>query len=380
MIKSTTQRFLSQLEMMPTLRAITEMAKRETEADVVVLYERDPESEQIIGPIVAGKLVHEESLKGSPEALGNTIHAILKDDQRMYFHSNLDKNHTILEELKSEIDPNRKPETWFINREKIRSRVIWTLKHEGEIVGIIFFNFRNNVEFDDREKLHFYSFTDLASLAISEAQYHERRVQQQHQLLASTLHDQLKNSSEGALKLIDNAIIRQQRDILRVEDLNIVHDAVEDLSRDLWFLEATFRDNLLPESELYTEIRKLCERAESAYKVDINLKWSGDKSIPHNMNHNLKMLATEGVYNALMHSKASMIEVNIKHLERELIMTIEDNGKGFDPELVNPNGLRNMKRRAEEQLNGVYQVKTEIGKGTQVKARVPLLSGEVSVV
>ena len=122
------------------------------------------------------------------------------------------------------------------------------------------------------------------------------------------------------------------------------------------------------------------ERAESAYKVDVNLKWSGDKSIPHNMNHNLKMLATEGVYNALMHSKASMIEVNIKHLERELIMTIEDNGKGFDPELVNPNGLRNMKRRAEEQLNGVYQVKTEIGKGTQVKARVPLLSGEVSVV
>ena len=94
-------------------------------------------------------------------------------------------------------------------------------------------------------------------MAISEAQYHERRVQQQHQLLASTLHDQLKNSSEGALKLIDNAIIRQQRDVLRVEDLNIVHDAVEDLSRDLWFLEATFRDNLLPESELFTEIRKL---------------------------------------------------------------------------------------------------------------------------
>jgi signal transduction histidine kinase len=54
-----------------------------------------------------------------------------------------------------------------------------------------------------------------------------------------------------------------------------------------------------------------------------------------------------------------------------LILTISDNGKGFDPNAIryNGNGLKNMQTRAKK-IGAVYHLQTETDKGTTVTLQV----------
>jgi signal transduction histidine kinase len=52
--------------------------------------------------------------------------------------------------------------------------------------------------------------------------------------------------------------------------------------------------------------------------------------------------------NILKHSKASLVDLQFFGYEDELVITIEDNGVGFDPEVVKKGiGLFNIQSRVE---------------------------------
>lgn len=375
MMRSSTKRFLASLEMFPKLRAVAETAQKELDADVVVLYERDPDTKQITGPVVAGELLQQERLRGSPEARNNIIHTIFAGEETVYFHSDIDMRTDPLEVAKSLNDPQRNLETRFVFREKIQSRAIWVLEQHGERIGLIFLNFREKRVFDSQEKQFFYSFMDLASLAISQAQVYEDRIRQHHELLTASLHDQLKNGAKGTGLMITNAIKDFRQGQLVHNDLLLIDEAINALLRDINFLEGTFKDTFVSEMDLCDEINRLAERATQTYGVVVRISWEGEKLIPPSMGYYLKMIITEGVYNALIHSKAQQIDVAVETDNRSICILIEDNGRGFDPELIRPGGIRNMRMRTEEQLGGYCQVDTEIGKGTKVFIMIPFKSG-----
>jgi len=65
--------------------------------------------------------------------------------------------------------------------------------------------------------------------------------------------------------------------------------------------------------------------------------------------------------------------VNIYSKNKELIITIKDNGVGFDPEQTNFGGfgLLGMKERLIP-LNGDIKIKSKIGIGTTVTVKAPM--------
>lgn len=87
----------------------------------------------------------------------------------------------------------------------------------------------------------------------------------------------------------------------------------------------------------------------------------------------------EAVNNARKHAQASQIQVQVVFGENELIVTVSDDGVGFDKEKVKKGwlnrqsfGLMSMRERVEL-LDGEFDVVTRVGKGTVVHARVPYL-------
>jgi two-component sensor histidine kinase len=86
--------------------------------------------------------------------------------------------------------------------------------------------------------------------------------------------------------------------------------------------------------------------------------------------HDFLVIYKEAVNNLAKYSAASQANINLEFHYPFLILTISDNGKGFDPQKIkNGNGLKNMQSRAKK-IGAVYHLITEIGKGTTITLQV----------
>jgi len=77
--------------------------------------------------------------------------------------------------------------------------------------------------------------------------------------------------------------------------------------------------------------------------------------------------------NAARHSQASVVKANIDMGESFVKVTVDDNGKGFNPEILNQGnslGL-NLIRDRVEMLGGTFEMDSTIGKGTRIIFAIP---------
>ncbi len=84
---------------------------------------------------------------------------------------------------------------------------------------------------------------------------------------------------------------------------------------------------------------------------------------------NLFLCLKEALNNAYKHSQSNQIKLSFIQKGKEFMMKISDNGIGINHEKSEGNGLRNMKRRMQEQ-NGHCEVTTE--NGTHLFFRIDL--------
>lgn len=75
---------------------------------------------------------------------------------------------------------------------------------------------------------------------------------------------------------------------------------------------------------------------------------------------NLFLCLKEALNNAYKHSESNQLKLSFIQKDKEFMMKISDNGIGINHEKPEGNGLRNMKRRMQEQ-NGHCEVTTENG-------------------
>jgi ligand-binding sensor domain-containing protein/signal transduction histidine kinase len=91
--------------------------------------------------------------------------------------------------------------------------------------------------------------------------------------------------------------------------------------------------------------------------------------------HNLFLVAKEAVNNVVKHAQAGSVRVQIKLELRQLVIEVEDDGRGPDGASTaakrGRNGLRNMSRRMED-VGGSFSISPALNKGTLVRLTAPL--------
>jgi signal transduction histidine kinase len=124
----------------------------------------------------------------------------------------------------------------------------------------------------------------------------------------------------------------------------------------------------------------VCKYAETFLQVTaIQCRFDLEEEIPDlhfdlGGRRNLFLAVKEAINNAVRHSGASEMVLRIHRQKNEIVVRIEDNGKGFDPELADQqgNGLINMRKRVGEG-GGVCSIASRPGGGCCVTLAVPLV-------
>lgn len=97
-------------------------------------------------------------------------------------------------------------------------------------------------------------------------------------------------------------------------------------------------------------------------------------SWPAEFRHQLLLIAQEGIANIARHARAQTAQIVIAQDDGRVLVTIADDGIGFDPNQMVHNtgfGLESMRRRVER-LGGVFCSETTPGQGVRLTMTIPL--------
>jgi signal transduction histidine kinase len=153
--------------------------------------------------------------------------------------------------------------------------------------------------------------------------------------------------------------------IALVQLVNEATKQVRCVTRNLDFAEwiADLRIGL---HKLATEVRQNCQ-------VAVTLNTNGT-SLPVRVSEQLYRIAQEAVHNAVEHGKARAIEIKLAHEHDQTVLTVRDDGVGFDEQKICTGmGLRIMRYRAHC-AGGSVNIHSQPGQ-TTVTCRVPQTAG-----
>ncbi|MEP7289242.1 MAG: sensor histidine kinase, partial [Chloroflexota bacterium] len=127
----------------------------------------------------------------------------------------------------------------------------------------------------------------------------------------------------------------------------------------------------LQENHLNEALERYTRQLGTVHHLQVVWSSSGTNCLSIAQEHVLFRAAQEAIANVIRHSGASSVKINLD-FGPETILTIADDGHGFDPEAVLPGstGLATMRNRLER-VDGAVWVYSQIGKGTQVEIRIP---------
>ncbi len=116
--------------------------------------------------------------------------------------------------------------------------------------------------------------------------------------------------------------------------------------------------------------------------IDIKLIYKTEGELyrlPQKIENNIFRIIQEAINNAIKYSEADVVEIFLRQTENDLTIVVKDEGKGFDPKIVEARsvniesgrGFFNMYERTEY-VNGKLEIVSDPGKGTTVTLSVPM--------
>jgi len=137
------------------------------------------------------------------------------------------------------------------------------------------------------------------------------------------------------------------------------------------------RPMMLDDLGLVPTIRRYADAFKEQAGLDINVTVTGnERRLEPYLEVMLFRAIQELLGNAARHSQATLVKVLLDLGEDRVRVSVDDNGKGFDPESVQQGtnlGLKLIRERAE-MLGGTFEIDSALGKGTRVSFAVPARS------
>ncbi|UCH60361.1 MAG: sensor histidine kinase, partial [Anaerolineales bacterium] len=107
-------------------------------------------------------------------------------------------------------------------------------------------------------------------------------------------------------------------------------------------------------------------------RIAAEVRLANERPLPIEIEQALFRIVQEGLANVARHSKAGNVEIDLRFNLDHLILTLSDDGQGFEPK-SSPTGfgLRSMNQRAES-LGGNFTIDAVPGRGTTLTCRIPI--------
>jgi signal transduction histidine kinase len=189
------------------------------------------------------------------------------------------------------------------------------------------------------------------------------------QRIAQDLHDEI-GSSLGSIALIAQDILaddKHARDDLA--EIKTIADETVDAMRDITRLMQSERYGT---DDLPTLLRETAARTLRGLKHTVSIdNETQTRRLAVDRQRDLMLMLKEALHNITKHAAASEVTLTLTQDHRDIILTVRDNGHGFDPAATTSGmGLTNLRRRAAK-----HQGRAEIStspQGTTLTITLPL--------
>jgi len=210
---------------------------------------------------------------------------------------------------------------------------------------------------------------------ITEAQEEERK------RIARELHDDVSPSLLLLIQHLDAITSRTRPKLSKPlkENLESLRSQAIEALEQLRHCAQDLRPRILDDLGLIAALEWMAEDLEENYGIKAHVEVIGvEGGLPAEVQLLLFRIAQEALSNIRRHSEAFTAIVRLEFVGSNITMTVSDNGKGFelpqrieDLASVGKLGIMGMSERARL-LSGTLEIKSELGKGTQVVAKLPL--------
>jgi signal transduction histidine kinase len=194
--------------------------------------------------------------------------------------------------------------------------------------------------------------------------------------IAAELHDSIASSLAGVKFRIEKIAQDMKQDLGRVEPLQDLSLDVAQSLGEVRRIMADLRPSILDDLGIIPALSWFCREYQKTYpqiSVEKQVEIT-EEEVPDALKTVIFRISQEAMSNIARHSKASLVNLYLQKEGERLLLSVQDNGQGFDPEKVNKGmGLSNIRERAELS-GGAFDLETAVGKGTIIRASWPLAS------
>jgi signal transduction histidine kinase/GAF domain-containing protein len=274
------------------------------------------------------------------------------------------------------------PKSRFAVRERIVSAAGILLRVGLHPVGVLFVNFRTHQEFDIEKRKIIAMFAAQVALFMELGSAHWRATEsvarKTAEELSLDLHDsvlQILNSVVVARAGTASEYLTAGQTRKAVRELNLVQKAgyfcVEEIRGIMDLLGGHVVDDL----GLMGAVERYCSMWKSP-ATDIQIRMTNQR-LPMRTERHLYRVIQTSLGNVLRHARASHVSIVLSIDDAAAVLSVKDDGVGFDLASVQRNdggyGLRSIEKRAHI-LGGRMTIRSRKGRGTVITITVPKLN------
>ncbi|QBZ96650.1 tetratricopeptide repeat-containing sensor histidine kinase [Flavobacterium sangjuense] len=203
----------------------------------------------------------------------------------------------------------------------------------------------------------------------------QNKLQEQRLQISRDLHDNIGSQLTFIISSVDNIkyafeIQNSKLDNKISSISNFAKSTIIELRDTIWAMNSSE----ISLEDLQTRIHNFIDKAKEAkeeiqfsFHIEDNLK---EIKFPSIEGMNIYRTIQEAINNSIKYAEAKSIKIDIKSNNDVLIITIKDDGKGFDVDKIElGNGINNMKKRIYD-INGDIEFITNATTGTEIVIKV----------
>jgi len=240
-------------------------------------------------------------------------------------------------------------------------------------LGLALFTMRRILKLEDQARLQYVEVaearTQLTELSarLVQAQELERRS------LSRELHDEVGQALSAVLVELRNLSaglpVRPEEQSRR--HVETIKGLVEGTVRVVRNMALLLRPSMLDDLGLIPALRWQAREASKSTSMDVTVEAEFDSDdLPDEYKTCIYRVVQEALHNCARHSHAATVRIRVEQEQDRLLLTIQDDGRGFDAKQTKGLGLLGIQERVAR-LRGHCEVQSKPGSGTTLLVELP---------
>ncbi len=216
-------------------------------------------------------------------------------------------------------------------------------------------------------------YSDITQRKMIEASEREKAQKlaaaEERQRLARELHDSVSQTLFTSTVMSESALRQWDTNPKKAHDLLAqLQQLTTSALSEMRLLLLELRPASLTQVGLPNLIQQLAATLQSRTAIEISTALDEIPTLLPDVQVALYRTVQEALNNIIKHAQATHVIIRLEWSNQKLILTISDNGKGFDPTTTKPTSLgMNIMRERAESIDATISIGSSLGEGTRIQ-------------